>query len=257
VTLDVVLFCARYAFLGASLVSFGAALFPLYARAPAPARLLGFAALIALITGTAAIGLQAVELGAPLGALAATSFGQVWTAQLTLTALLTLASWTWRPLALPFAGGVLVCFAMVSHGAAIGGALGAASYALHLCAAGGWIGGLAALALALRRAPQPVLVRRFSNAGLWFVAAVATTGAFNLVVVTGAAFPHAQTHYGQLASLKIALFALALLIAAFNRLSLTPKAAWPLLGRTILAELGLLAVLVGVALTLGAQPPTL
>jgi putative copper resistance protein D len=104
---------------------------------------------------------------------------------------------------------------------------------LHLLAAGCWLGALVCLsAQAIRLRAEDLLgveqfarqLSRFSLAGPWIVAVLAATGVVNSALLLG---PHPmdalmRESYGNLLLLKVALFALMLLLAAVNRLRLVP-----------------------------------
>ncbi len=154
--------------------------------------------------------------------------------------------------------------------------------ALHLLAAGCWLGALACLsAEAFRLRAEDLAgveefarsLARFSRVGSWLVAVLAATGVVNSALLLGPRPIDAliRDPYGNLLLLKVALFALMLLLAALNRLQLAPAlhAAVPLVpGReaaagalqklrmSLFAEalLGLL-VLAAVAILGSLQPP--
>ena len=104
--------------------------------------------------------------------------------------------------------------------------------AVHLAAGAVWFGGLVLLALAVRARgldDDPVgaarLVSRFSTLALWTVVAVAVSGgamAWALVRVPGAL---TTTGYGWTLLAKLALVAIAVAIAAYNRSRLVPAIA--------------------------------
>ncbi|WP_320782667.1 copper resistance CopC/CopD family protein [Streptomyces sp. CRN 30] len=93
---------------------------------------------------------------------------------------------------------------------------------LHLLAVGVWLGGLAALLLALFRAPAdtPVetrAVRRFSRIAFGSVLVLAATGLYQSWRQVGSWSALTGTAYGQLLLVKIGLVAVLLGIAAFSR----------------------------------------
>ena len=99
---------------------------------------------------------------------------------------------------------------------------------LHLWAAGGWVGALAAFALLLRQAePQLAVLARtltgFETAGALIVAIIGVTGVVNYLFIVG---PNVDglldSTYGQLLALKLILFAAMLVFAALNRFHLSP-----------------------------------
>jgi putative copper resistance protein D len=174
--------------------------------------------------------------------------------------------------ALVLAIAVLIGPAWVGHAGATPGAAGAvplAADALHLLAAGAWLGGLPPLAMLLAAAgrqkapPLPAViasaVRRFSVLGVFSVAMLLFSGIVNSwyeVATLGNLF---TTSYGQLVMVKIALFAAMVGIASLNRFHLTPRLATAgtvrRLRQTSLAETGLGFAAVLVAGFLGAMAP--
>lgn len=135
--------------------------------------------------------------------------------------------------------------ARLGHAAAADAALGAAT-ALHVVAAGAWIGGLVPLALILVRTSGPdavLIARRFSLVG---IAAV--------TVILGSAAPLAWTwignlggwfgtDYGLWAIAKLVGLLLLLLLAALNRVALTPRLAAPAAHTAMLVSIGLEAIM--------------
>jgi len=107
--------------------------------------------------------------------------------------------------------------------------------AVHLLAAGAWIGGLAPLAALLAAAaretgadarPYAVLAaRRFSRLGLVALATLALTGAANTAVHVGSVAGLLGTTYGRLLCLKLALLVPIAALAAVNRRRLLPALA--------------------------------
>ena len=164
-------------------------------------------------------------------------------------------------------GAILVALAFVGHAAGGQGLMGGlrlAIQAVHLLAAGAWLGGLPPLAGALRRGGPsvPDMLGRFGVMGAVAVPLVVITGlgtgAFMVVLAGGALGPH----YVQVLAVKLTFVLSLFVLAAVNRFRLTPMMsrnplrATAALGRTILLEqiLGLGAV-ASVAL-LGQLDPT-
>nr|WP_294517686.1 CopD family protein [uncultured Rhodopila sp.] len=107
----------------------------------------------------------------------------------------------------------------------IGGAL-VVSEALHLAAAGLWLGALLPLGITLPALPPvraAAVCERFTPIGLACVLVLAGTGLLQGLELIGSLPALFGTAYGHLALLKIALFAVALLLAALNRLWLTDR----------------------------------
>ncbi len=143
-----------------------------------------------------------------------------------------------RGLALAMSLGLTAALAWTGHAGSTAGAMGIlhlTADTLHLLAAAIWIGGLVSLVLLLsvsrndqtdagvsfaRNATQ-----RFSIMGVAIVVAVLATGIVNGWILVGSWHALIATFYGQLLILKIALFAVMLLIAAANRFWLMPRLA--------------------------------
>jgi len=143
-----------------------------------------------------------------------------------------------RRLALAAAVGLVASIAWTGHAGSTPFKLGylhLASDALHLAAASAWIGGLVPFALLLDLAwrregcssTSLSAVRRFSTLGVASVAALILSGGINAWILVGSFRGLIATGYGQLLMLKLAAFAAMLALAAFNRLSLTPRLALP------------------------------
>ena len=161
------------------------------------------------------------------------------------------------------AGGVaLGTLAWTGHGAMDEGARGwvhLIADIAHLLAAGAWIGALIAfLTLAYRKSTDTLLLHRvlhaFAVTGTAVVVVLIVTGAISGWVLVGPANSGAlaTTDYGRLLLLKLALFALMIVLASANRYLLTPalaaaphdRAALLALRRSLLVEtLAALAIL--------------
>lgn len=220
-----------------------------------------------------------------------TRFGQLWTARLVLAA--SIAGWLvafgsdekpwssgWRGLvAAALAAALIGSLALAGHGGSTPGTAGdfhLASDALHLVAAGAWVGGLVPLALLLAAARRgadprsqavaPLATRRFSTLGVISVATLLASGTVNTLFLAGSWPTLVGTTYGQLLLLKIALFAAMVFIAAINRRRLTPRLAdlsrsgphaMRRLTRNSLMEAGLGLVILFIVGALGNMPPGL
>jgi putative copper export protein len=120
---------------------------------------------------------------------------------------------------------------LVGHAGALGGQIGAlvvASEALHLLAAGLWLGALMPLWLGLDSLPASsaaAVCVRFSPIGVGCVLLLASTGLAQGMELIGSFGGLFGTSYGRFAMLKIALFLVALGLAALNRLWLTDRLA--------------------------------
>jgi putative copper export protein/mono/diheme cytochrome c family protein len=174
-----------------------------------------------------------------------------------------------------------IALAWTGHAAATPGAVHLAADAIHLLVAGLWLGGLVALAaffvLTGGKADKAWLAivaegtRRFSLLGMMAVGALLLTGIINSWFLVGTIPALVGTDYGHLLLAKIALFAIMVLLAAINRLRLTPRiagseahrraggafSALRALRRNALLEAGLGAVVLFIVSALGAVPPGL
>ncbi|MDE3077955.1 MAG: CopD family protein, partial [Chloroflexota bacterium] len=142
----------------------------------------------------------------------------------------------------------LLLFALTSHALAVPAAPELALFVdwMHLILASFWLGGLAALSLALAPTPArtraagaprpdeagenvffgPVLAR-FSHLALTGAAGLALTGLYQGVVHVGSLDNVLSTDYGRALAVKTAFFALALLVAGFHRFVIKPALMQP------------------------------
>ena len=213
--------------------------------------------------------------------LSGTRFGQVSIVRLALAILLAIAvGWpsgaaaTTRRAVVSavLAVALLTSLALVGHAGATPGLAGQfhmVADALHLMAAGAWIGGLLPLAMLLARAwrlPAPgwtnitiMAVRRFSWLGIASVGTLLATGTVNTLILVGSIDGLAHTDYGQLLLLKIGLFAAMVGIATINRFHLTPRLATAgavgRLQRNSMVEIVLGAAILLLVGALGTMPP--
>ncbi len=127
---------------------------------------------------------------------------------------------------------LLASLAWISHAAAARvQPLGLLGDAVHLCAAGGWIGGLAPLAIFLTRARAsvsltahtPHVLRRFSALSLCCVSVLVVSGVSNSWLLVGSVRALFTTRYGALLIFKLILFALLICFAARNRVVIKTK----------------------------------
>ena len=202
-----------------------------------------------------------------------TQFGQVSLLRLATALALSIFVVADRARWLSFALAVvlLASLAWLGHSGAAPGMFFPAADALHVTAAGVWLGGLVPLALllaALRRQKDTdsisvasSVTRRFSTMGVVMVATILISGVVNTWNLVGSMEGLIDTAYGRLLLVKIALFLTMVSIAAVNRFRLAPSLPVPgtlkLLERNSLIEaaLGLLIVLIVGAL--GTMPPAL
>lgn len=217
-------------------------------------RLLGFGVLLLLTGGGAfALAQTALMVGEAAAAfrpadiasvLADTQLGRGLSVRLALAAAAGLvlmlplgARARWSTLAL-LGAAIAASFAWTGHGAATEGAgrpVHLAADVLHLLAAGLWLGALPPLLLLVRRAQRSEssadearfahdALHGFSGVGTLAVTLLVATGLVNAWFLVG---PDrigalAETLYGQLLLVKLALVALMLALAAANRFRLTP-----------------------------------
>ncbi len=175
-------------------------------------------------------------------------------------------------LAAAFTAGV----AWTGHAAAMDGIDGAvhlASDALHLVAAGAWLGALLPLALLLAAADRAgdagsaavarETTRRFSILGMTAVGAILATGVVNTWEILGTAAFSVSTAYNRLLLAKIGLFMAMVAVAAYNRQRLTPRLSSPSdpgpamrqLQWNSLAETGLGLLILAIVAVLGRMTP--
>jgi putative copper resistance protein D len=203
---------------------------------------LRIAALLALGTGAlwpalqtgivlddAAAALDPRQLAMVLGQ---TTFGRIWLARELLVAVaLALACGAPRAggaLLLGLVGGALASLALIGHAAGVPGGAGYVQrgvLALHLLAAGAWVGMLPALWRAARRLPRVMLaaaLRRFSGFGLGFVAVVIASGLLTAWWRIGTLDSLLNSDYSHLLLVKISLVLLMGVAALRNRNRYTP-----------------------------------
>jgi copper resistance protein D len=167
-----------------------------------------------------------------------TDFGQVWSARLLLAsglvavALVSAKAGVFRTLGVLTAGALLVSVALTGHAQVEAGAAGVVhrtADAVHLAAAGVWLGALVPLLylLSARSQPEwsPAAAERliaFHNVGLVAVLLLLATGFVNSWFLLGAPARLFDTTYGQVLLIKLALMASMLALAAGNRLRHVP-----------------------------------
>jgi putative copper resistance protein D len=215
--------------------------------------------LVFLLSALLGLGIQAMNVSetsrgvifdfAALFSLATeTQFGKVWLARMFLALILSgffLAESRRQAatvsLAVIFGGFVLTAcllatLALASHASAAEGSIFALQVsvdALHLLAAGVWLGGLAPLADLLRRctaseanaasAVARTATRRFSALALASVLIIIATGGYNAWNLVGGFAPLFGTAYGQLLLAKLGLLMPLLTVAAVNLRKLKPQ----------------------------------
>jgi copper resistance protein D len=246
--------CRFAHFLGSMLVFGVGAYLWLYApdalrRALSPGfrRLVLAASLIALLSAVLWLSVEAASMtddwsaaadaGSILAVLSQTEFGHVWAIRLVLAAGLVAAvaiaqpgEWTTITV---LSGLLLASLALVGHAAmhtGLEGVLQRANHAIHLLAAGAWLGGLVAFVRSLSAYAHESLKRyavramaSFSFYGQFVVAALVLTGVVNIALISGHAPLPTTTPYRALLDAKIALVAVMIALALVNRYILTPR----------------------------------
>jgi putative copper resistance protein D len=229
---------------------------------------------------------DAVSQGLVWTVLTQTQFGDDWTLRLEMALLLAVllllpainsgfASATDMICAM-LAAGLVGSLAWAGHATAtegIDGTVHLASDALHLVAAGAWLGALWPLAILLgraRRAGDPAsaaiahrATRRFSILGMISVAVILATGVINTYEILGTLAFSIATDYNRLLLVKIGLFIAMLCVAAVNRHRLTPRLssegdrrrAIRQLERNSRVEAGLGLLILAIVAVLGRIPP--
>jgi putative copper resistance protein D len=166
----------------------------------------------------------------------------------------------------------LVSLAWISHAAAAPlQPLGLVGDALHLSAAGGWIGGLVPLAMFLTSARMAsslgaraaVVLRRFSTLSLCCVSLLIISGVSNSWLLLGSIHGLFTTAYGRLLMFKLALFGILVSFGARNRLAIKnspgPDAGSELIiqvRRNVICEACLGGAVVAIVACLGVTPPS-
>jgi len=242
----------RWVFVASLLSSFGAALFlRVVPSSVAPSierrcrRVAGLSVAVALISGLAWLLVEAAAmaetatLAETLAALPAvllgTWFGTVLLAQgIALVGAGTALALFPRRSALPagLAAAATLLEAGHSHAFAMSDApsLLLLSQALHLLAAGAWLGGLVPLLIVVRQAPLDAAqhaARSFSTVGAACVAVLIVTALYQGTVLSGGLAGLTGTGYGAMLLIKATLFALLIALAAINRLGLAPALTGP------------------------------
>ncbi len=181
----------------------------------------------------------------------------------------------WRPVVLSLwflSVMLLVSLAWISHAAATREQpIGLIGDALHLSAAGAWIGGLVPLVILLARAREspsiasivPGALSRFSTLSLCCVTVLIASGISNSWLLVGSMHALVTSLYGWLLLFKLVLFVGLLSFGARNRLAIRAKTftgkdrsspVWQLQGNVI-TEICLGAAVVMIVACLGVTPP--
>jgi len=179
----------------------------------------------------------ALEPQLVLQLLTQTSFGRTWLVRQVIVLLALLVAFA-TPLetgrALYFlVASALASVALLGHAAGATGTLGTVqrlTLALHLLAAGAWLGALPRLWMLTERLQASDLarvLRRFSPYGMVLVVIVVATGALSAWMRLGAIEPLFASVYGQILLAKVGLVALMGVAALNNRNRLTPALERP------------------------------
>jgi copper resistance protein D len=207
-----------------------------------------------------------------------TTFGNVWMIRLGLFAALAALTAVRRAATrLGAATYFLLALALVGSLAWTGHALGTNRVhvwvdAMHLVAATVWLGMLPPLLLVTSKAVThagswrdlaTASARNFFVPGVLAVLLLAASGVANTSWMLNSVSDLANTTYGRVLSVKLALFALMLMVALANRLVIVPRveqaadaaSALRSLRTSVLAELLLGAAIVAVVAWLGITPP--
>ena len=137
--------------------------------------------------------------------------------------------------------GLMAAIAWAGHAGATLGEMGNLHLivdVLHLMAAAAWVGGVFPLTLLLAAARRHQTIEwasltwdsvlRFSTLGIITVGTLLVTGIVNAWLLVGSVRALLLTKYGQLLTLKLMVFSLMLMFAAFNRFCLTPRLSPPI-----------------------------
>ncbi|HEY1799063.1 MAG TPA: copper homeostasis membrane protein CopD [Stellaceae bacterium] len=275
----------RFILFAAAMLAFGTAAFRVYVPelgADVARRLVGAIRAAAIVTFLASLAMVAVTAADMTGSDAAaaspamlatvlfgTEFGHAWCWHLGFTLGLIGAAFSrFAGPTLVLAGLTLASLGFVGHAADMEGLPGLGhelNQAVHLLAAGAWLGGLWPLysLLRLARPADPAVedgVAHFSQMGYVAVALIAATGIINACMLVGSVGALFGTAYGRLLSVKVALYVLMVAIALTNRLMIAPRLAHDTttsarLARSVVIEQALgLAILLAVSI-LGTWPP--
>jgi putative copper resistance protein D len=165
-----------------------------------------------------------------------TDFGPLWTIRILLALILFAALLRAKSANAPqvaLSAALLASLALTGHARSEEGVIEAVHViadALHLLAAGLWLGSLFGLLLLLT-APRSTSQQEaatealggFAGTGSFAVATLMATGAVNTALLVGSPEALVSTSYGQLLLCKIALFIAMLGLAAVNRFKLVPR----------------------------------
>lgn len=246
-------------------------------------RLLVLAALIALLSAGGWLLLVGAEMGGPWAdairphiiriVLTETEFGHLWLGRLPLALAILLIAWRTRGASATLgvlSAVLLASLAMTGHAVMNTGWLGVAhevNQAVHLLAAGFWLGGLVPLGLLLASSEASRTngsarigaLRWFSDVATIAVMWVLGSGIVNAWMLVGS--PSDDSDYQITLLVKLALVGTIVTSALINRLVLLPPlvaggdAAYARMERNVKLEIALGALIVAAASVLGNLPP--
>lgn len=244
----------RFAHIMAAMMAFGASAYlwlcaPDALRrslSPAVGRLVAFFSVVALVSAVIWLMLESASMaddwraasdpGTIVAVVTDTSFGHAWVLRLvlaaTLVAIATPPRAPWAAIG-ALSALVLASLALVGHAAmqtGVEGVLHFCNDAVHVLAAGAWLGGLIPFLMCLRRFTDDRLgpealgaMMRFSFFGHFAVAAIVATGVVNIALISGHAPWPPSTPYRTLLDAKIVVVATMISIALYNRYRLAPR----------------------------------
>jgi copper resistance protein D len=216
------------------------------ALSPAAHRVELIASIVALITAIAWLAFESAAMAEDPSAavdpdqlaavLTDTAFGHMWAAHLivaaALVAVVAFSRAGWAATSIVSAA-LLASLGLVGHAAMQMGAEGVlhrANHAIHLMAAGAWIGGLVPFAMCLRAYQRDDLrkdaVRAMAGFSFWgqlIVAAIVLTGVVNIALTSRHPPLPPTTPYRALLIVKLLFVAIMIALALFNRFVLAPR----------------------------------
>jgi putative copper resistance protein D len=221
---------------------------------------------------------EALRAGLLVVVLHATQFGHVWMLRACVVVVVAIVAWVASNAATArarrfavvatalLAGAHVALLALMGHASAVGGLRGLGEVvvdAIHLVAAGAWLGTLPALSatLASTRSRDAIarVTRRYSQVGCVAATAVLASGIVNAGLRNVGPVELVTTDYGRLLLVKLAFVAAMLALAATNRFVLTPRLrsgdALAALRRNAWLEIVLGILVVGVVGALGITAP--
>jgi putative copper resistance protein D len=206
---------------------------------------LSFAWMLALAARMFGVAIPALDRSMLAPIVLETSVGTAWLVQVASLAVSTCAAVllgrqpTLAATIITLAGSIALGTLSWSGHAAVGeggtGSLNRAADAIHMIAAGLWLGAIAALFLLIRSANSEagsVAARelpRFSLTGTAFVAILAATGLLNVWMITAIGDPlrWPPGPYGTILAMKLGVFTFMLGLAALHRWKLVPRLTGP------------------------------